>query len=402
MKIKANSLVALSTYSMLSMVVPYVAVLGIIVLAAFNNMVILKKIIMDFSPFFLLILFLIMYSFYLGNEEILIMHHARDFFIFAFSSIFLTSCCQSMKNGVDIIYNCIKKMFVFMGLLKIFTLFYAFYFDISSYNIHYFFTQILHIAMMTTDTENQYLFRINFAFDSTIPFVLFFLIKELSSNNKKNIIYVEILVILISLLISMSRALWFLGIFFIFLSFLFEFDFKRKIKFLFSFFVITVILLLTTDIFKYISDVVKVRFGSSGSDDNYYSDLTRHIQNEAIYKNFVESPLFGNGIGFYIKSFVRDQVDKYLYESQSFSLLMDLGIIGLIVFISMVFAMILKYNYFNKKALFFALVFFSVWLVSGSFNPFLLGSSGAMVIFFSINAQKLLAYVDNTKYKLGT
>ncbi len=146
-----------------------------------------------------------------------------------------------------------------------------------------------------------------------------------------------------------------------------------------------------------VAEIIYKRFFSV---DNYLSDLTRVQQIDALMGHYETAPYFGQGLGGYVKNFIRDGGLTYSYEVQWVSFLMQFGLVGLTLllipvgFISAPF--ILRSSFSRIHWAFFGL--FLIWLLSGFTNPFLISlSSGIIYSMFLTAAAALennLAYVE--------
>ena len=130
MKLKVEYLQRLNIYFMLSMFVPFVFILGGMVLHFSKKTKLLVSFIFKIVPFLFLLLLLLFIAIYRGNESILIIHHMRDYIIFITVAFYLTVLCQNDNRGTFIAYNSIKQMYIFMAFIKIIILFYAYTFSI--------------------------------------------------------------------------------------------------------------------------------------------------------------------------------------------------------------------------------------------------------------------------------
>ncbi len=398
MKLKVEYLQRLNIYFMLSMFVPFVFILGGIVLHFSKKTKLLVSFIFKIVPFLFLLLLLLFIAIYRGNENILIIHHMRDYIIFITVAFYLTVVCQNDSRGTFIAYNSIKQMYIFMAFIKIMILFYAYTFSIPMGDLLDTISDNTGIPMMQTNTLNDYIFRLQFPIDPVIPFLLYFLIKEFNSGSNKKIALMQFSLLTLSLILTMSRAFWLVGFLLVFIAFYKEFNLSKKLKVVVTSSILAVVLLFTTNMYQYLEDIIGSRIGGEAVDANYYSDLERNIQTNAILKAFYENPILGKGLGYYIPGVIRDEDDKYLYESQTLSFLMDFGIILFLVFLILVLFNVIKNNYHHRYDVFMAFIFFAIWLFFGSVNPLLFGMTGGLVIFFALNASELNNLFSNRKY----
>jgi len=106
----------------------------------------------------------------------------------------------------------------------------------------------------------------------------------------------------------------------------------------------------------------------------------RHQQVAFLMQEHEQYPWFGKGMGGYVEGFVRDHQLPYSYEVQWAAFLMQFGYIGL--FFLLVPLGIIYWNLlaaeFDCVRLGFALLF-SLWIVSGFTNPFLISLTSGVV-----------------------
>lgn len=127
-----------------------------------------------------------------------------------------------------------------------------------------------------------------------------------------------------------------------------------------------------------VAQIIYKRFFSM---DNYLSDLTRVQQIDALMEQYVSAPYFGQGLGGYVKNFIRDGGLTYSYEVQWVAFLMQFGLIGitlLMVPIGLISAPFLLRSSFSRiHWAFFGL--FLIWLLSGFTNPFLISLASGII-----------------------
>ncbi len=127
------------------------------------------------------------------------------------------------------------------------------------------------------------------------------------------------------------------------------------------------------------------------SNDNYYSDLTRKQQIDALMEQFFKAPYFGAGLGGYVKDFIRDTGILHSYEVQWVAFLMQFGVVGIILLLIPV--LMIAYQFLLKPFSKVHLSFFSlfiIWLLSGFTNPFLISlASGIVYSIFILSANIL-------------
>jgi hypothetical protein len=137
------------------------------------------------------------------------------------------------------------------------------------------------------------------------------------------------------------------------------------------------------------------------SNDNYYSDLTRTQQIEALMGQFFKAPFFGTGLGGFVKDFIRDGGIVYSYEVQWVAFLMQFGLFGIILLLIPVGFICSRFllNPFSSVNLSF-LGLFLVWLLSGFTNPFLISLASGIVYAIFLLAATILNRKPTASSKL--
>lgn len=127
--------------------------------------------------------------------------------------------------------------------------------------------------------------------------------------------------------------------------------------------------------------VVEKRFFS---DESSKSDSVRQDQMVAMNEKFEENPLFGAGMGGYSEKLYRDKKLKYSYEVQWMAFLMQFGIVG--IFLILTLLAYLAYLILKPPVTLAYLGLFGMyvlWLAAGLTNPFLISlPSGIMYALF--------------------
>ncbi|MGQ2384526.1 O-antigen ligase family protein [Acinetobacter ursingii] len=387
MKIDLKFINKINIFLMLSMIVPYIFVFFLILMDLLKRNRIFYYFFYKSIPFILLFIPLLIIAILNNNESFMIYHHARDYVVFFVISIYLTTLCQTTKKGAQLVYYSIKNVFVILAIIKIFILFYVNFLGANMVEVLDFLTKKVGIPMMQSTSQSDFIFRLQFPTEAVLPFLIYFVIKEIDEKFTW-ITFSQLLLLLISLLLTLSRAFWAVGIFYIVLGIFLETQKTTKMKISIVSFILLPIFLWLTNFHLILLDIVQTRFGNKANDLNYYSDLERNLQNKELWIGFFQEPVFGKGLGYYIPYLIRDQNDKYMYESQVLSYLMDFGIILFSLFILITLYFSVSNNYRNSKSLFLSLSFFFFWIILSSYNPLLLGISGAILIFFAFNANK--------------
>lgn len=110
-----------------------------------------------------------------------------------------------------------------------------------------------------------------------------------------------------------------------------------------------------------IIDVISARFSDVGSLD------AKYIQTMKLSSEFSNYPLLGKGSGSYVEGYFRSLEQKYQYENQWLALAMQFGIVGLSVFLALIFRVFI--NLYAVRAKLTIYIIFSLFIMSGLTNP---------------------------------
>jgi hypothetical protein len=358
---------------------------------------VIKKFIINTLPFCLFLVVAILYS--LGNLNSVdnVLGESRDILLSVFVAVFLISCCDVSEGNRILIYKTLKATFVFIAIVKILILIFSVVTGVPMPLIISWIRDSWNIQMMSLGVEGTFLARLQIPLDSAVPFFLYFVTKELIfTRTKKLRVITAFVFLLISMLLTLSRAFWAETILFVGLAIIFEAGIVRAIKIGLVSIITTTVLMLLTPLGTLIFKLIDTRFGKA-SMANSASDLERVWQNQMLYKSFVESPIFGHGLGYFIPNAMRSITTPYLYESQSLSILMTLGVVGSVLLFVMYAFLCFKTIYSDNNGqlkIIVPSVFLIMWVFSGSVNPLLFGASGGVIIFLTAKTSSLYKKED--------
>lgn len=323
-----------------------------------------------FSIFFFFLLGLFLYS-VINGEANHIWTFKQLFDMAVFYLVFLIVSDYSIKNNrSDYVLNIIAILLSIAAIVKFLVIYIAYKKNmlmsdfIQNYNLNY----------LTLNIKSSFLQRVTSQLDAIIPVVFFYILIKGNSKGflKSDIIIISLLIF--SVLISMSRYIWFASLFSLGLYFVIS---KNSIwKFLliiFGFFICTLIY-----ISGFFSDIFEIR---NDSDTNEYSDGIRLMQKESIINAISQQPFLGHGLGYYLPNLIRSDNAKYLYELQIPALIMQIGFIGFLVFLVFILS-----PFFNIKGSlsninkFIILTLFVIWVGNSFLNPYLFSSPGGIAL----------------------
>lgn len=348
-----------------------------------------KKIFAKFTlsiiPFLIFLVVAALYSMQMNNDMGNISGQGRDILLAIIVALFLIECGRYDIGNRKIIYNSLKICLSLIACGKIFIIVFSVITGISAIDIITWITQVWDINMMKMGVGDTFITRLQIPMDSLVPFMLYFITKDLILGRggfKTKIIFT---LLAISLALTLSRSFWAQGVLFIGLAVLLEARISKIFKILALSTLVIAIIMFLTPLGDVIFAIIESRLNNQNA--NAASDLERDYQNNALLNAISTHPLLGHGMGYYIPNVLRSTTTPYLYESQTLSIIMDFGIIGvsilLLIFLSTCISNALNVSSKKRvKNLIMPLICFSIWLLSGSVNPFLFGASGGIIIFF--------------------
>lgn len=348
-----------------------------------------KKIFAKFTlsiiPFLIFLVVAALYSMQMNNDMGNISGQGRDILLAIIVALFLIECGRYDIGNRKIIYNSLKICLSLIACGKIFIIVFSVITGISAIDIITWITQVWDINMMKMGVGDTFITRLQIPMDSLVPFMLYFITKDLILGRggfKTKIIFT---LLAISLALTLSRSFWAQGVLFIGLAVLLEARISKILKILALSTLVIAIIMFLTPLGDVIFAIIESRLNNQNA--NAASDLERDYQNNALLNAISTHPLLGHGMGYYIPNVLRSTTTPYLYESQTLSIIMDFGIIGvsvlLLIFLSTCISNALNVSSKKRvKNLIMPLICFSIWLLSGSVNPFLFGASGGIIIFF--------------------
>jgi hypothetical protein len=117
------------------------------------------------------------------------------------------------------------------------------------------------------------------------------------------------------------------------------------------------------------------------------SDNIRLQELSVLLSEFYRAPILGHGLGFYVPTFISDKYNKYSYELQWVAALMQVGVIGVMVFLAplLLLARYVLLTPFNARGV-RILSLFIFWVASGLFSPNLTSSAAGVIFSFFVAA----------------
>ncbi len=296
---------------------------------------------------------------------------ARDILVFFIMSM-LAYAIVDKDRQYELITKPIVNCLIFLGVFKFLIFAYSIASGVSVSTVVKGISAFFNTSLMTMSNEDVVISRINFMSDYILPVAIYLKTKEFVSKKTGFIGGVIVLVLFYSIMISMSRFLWMMGLISFMIAILGNITKKKSIYIILIATIGSVYLLSLQSV----QDVIEFRISSKGVTE---SDSIRDYQKLAISKAFENAPILGNGLGYFVPNLIRSETARYSYELQIQALYMQVGIIGassllLIIVITLLWqARVLS---FREKLLFIILV--SAWMSGGFFNPVIFSSTGGV------------------------
>lgn len=240
---------------------------------------------------------------------------------------------------------------------------------------------------MTMSSDDIVISRITFMSDYILPVAIYLKTKEFISKRTGLLGGIIVLILLYSIVISMSRFLWLMGIITFAIAVLGDIKKKKSIAII----IIAIFGFMYILSLQSVQDAIEFRVSSKMV---AAADSTRDFQKLAIDNAFENAPILGNGLGYYIPNLIRSETARYSYELQIQALYMQIGIIGATSLLLLIVIRLLKQSRvlsFREKLLFIALI--AGWISGGFFNPVIFSSTGGisfLLLYTTPNAMRRL------------
>lgn len=114
-----------------------------------------------------------------------------------------------------------------------------------------------------------------------------------------------------------------------------------------------------------------------------YSDSFRVEQKIYLWEGIWKTPLFGQGLGSYIREYLRSEITPFSYEAEYISFIYQFGFIGFALIVGGIilnFAIMCFRGIKRCRLFLLVLLNFGIWILRPLYNPQFLSSSSGMVI----------------------
>jgi len=217
---------------------------------------------------------------------------------------------------------------------------------------------------------------------SMMIFILPFLITlflngfEFYEVSRKQVFFTIVLAV-IATLISGRRIIWLSFIIPIF-YYLLKYD-KKKIKEKFKIISTSVVIILIVIIFVFLSSYLSFELMLDRFREAFDSEAEsiRFIQAKALWRGFLENPLFGSGAGIGVNEFIRSSSAPWIYEMTYNLILFNSGIIGFSIFAASHLYLLTNFYKLKKRKIKIGeslFVTYVVVLIASGTNPYFTSS----------------------------
>ncbi len=209
--------------------------------------------------------------------------------------------------------------------------------------------------------------RLGFSSDIVGAFALFAILCPSVSGIRlrRGFVALGVTMLLVSGLLSYSRYIWFTDLFAIVAALAIE---RRLKALLFSALAVGIVVVAS---FEVVGPLLIARFSSEQSSD---SDQIRVEQSQALWNEIEARPVLGKGIGQHALGVIRNDQNRYSYELQWMSLLMQTGIVGVAAILLLIVAAARDLLAVRGPVKFWLAALYVLWLLGSWTNPYLTSS----------------------------
>ncbi|MEB8021660.1 hypothetical protein [Raoultella ornithinolytica] len=315
---------------------------------------------------------------------------SKDIMVFFFMAAISYSLVDKDRR-YDVITKTIINCLIIIGIIKLLIFVFSIITGGSVASIVLMISKLFNTSLMTMESDDVSISRINFMSDYILPMAIFIKTNQYLRNNKSRFNAIIVLILMYSIVISLSRFLWAAGCISLVLAIASNINQKKSLLIIAcSFIAIFVALQMQS-----VQDVIDFRMSSKGVVD---SDNLREVQSNGIYHAFNNAPLLGNGLGYYIPNLIRSTLAKYSYELQIPALYMQLGLIGATTIIIMIiFILVTQVRGLGLKNTIIYLILISLWITGGFFNPVIISSTGGVAFMLLFCTPDAIKRIDNNR-----
>jgi O-Antigen ligase len=209
--------------------------------------------------------------------------------------------------------------------------------------------------------------RLGFSSDIVGAFALFAILCPSVSGVRlrREFVALGVLMLLASGLLAYSRYVWFTDLFAIVAALVIE---RRLKALLFSALALGILAVVFFDV---VGPLFTARFSSEQVSD---SDQIRGEQSQALWDEIEARPVLGKGIGQHALAVIRNEQNRYSYELQWMSLLMQTGIVGVGAILLLIVAAARDLLAVRGPVKFWLAALYMLWVFGSWTNPYLISS----------------------------
>jgi hypothetical protein len=297
----------------------------------------------------------------------------------AFIVIFLTTYYVSVGYvNLDKVILVILYALILVALSKLFVQILVFG-GVPFYFVKEWYESVFSVSFIGLDAG--WFYRVHFPSDYLIPVSLYAIFEsdkfELEIKRSKRFLFC--LLLIFSLVISYSRYIWFYALVTFFVLFFYRANASWKLAAVFSVVVGTTLILSVDNV---LIDVVRQRYTGDFAES---SDSVRFEMFEALISQIEKYPVFGAGLGGSVPGYINIESVPWYFELQWLGFIMQFGIVGasLLVGVS-ILPLVWMIGYRSDKILLGLSVIYTLWLLVGVFNGFMLTTSGGVIFVMFI------------------
>lgn len=148
--------------------------------------------------------------------------------------------------------------------------------------------------------------------------------------------------------------------------------------------VIAVVLAFESDsIISYMTTFMGSLYERWFGDSAAYSDSFRDEQSLYLWLGIKETPILGQGLGSYIRGYLRSEELPFSYEAEYLSFIYQFGFVGFTIIIGGIICLFARICFKDTKGIrlnILLLINFGIWALRPVYNPQFLSSSSGMII----------------------
>lgn len=145
----------------------------------------------------------------------------------------------------------------------------------------------------------------------------------------------------------------------------------------------TVLVLETETIISYVTTLTGSLYERWFGNSAAYSDSFRDEQSMHLWAGIKETPILGQGLGSYVRGYLRSEELPFSYEAEYLSFLYQFGFVGFVTIVGGIICLFARICFKDTKGIrlnILLLINFGIWALRPIYNPQFLSSSSGMII----------------------